>query len=206
MSNQTQNLNQNSDSDQNQDENQPLRKEPFSLMTVKTLLAVLLFAGIGTIIFGGGYIIMRYALFETEEISAITNKLEYKQGEIVELTVKNSFNKEQEIYFSDIERFNHLKLENNWEPVKQVWCPCQSHCYEERVGIIIKAESQSKYEWDQMESWCTNNPAWYNRQEISNQVEPGKYRFRIEVDEIGIIYSNEFINGKFTKMKNMDLS
>ena len=92
-----------------------------------------------------------------------------------------------------MEKFNHLKLENNWEPVKQVWCPCQSHCYEEKVSNIIKAKSQSKYQWDQTESYCTNNPAWYNRQMISDQVEPSKYRFRIEVDEIGIIYSNEFI-------------
>ena len=171
------------------------KKEPFSLMTVKTLLAILLFTGMAVIIIGGGYIIMRYSLFETEEISVTTSKLEYKQGEIVELTIRNSFNKEQGIYFSDpfVEKFNHLKLENNWEPVKQVWCPCQSHCYEEKVSNIIKAKSQSKYQWDQTESYCTNNPAWYNRQMISDQVEPSKYRFRIEVDEIGIIYSNEFI-------------
>ena len=70
------------------------KKEPFSLMTVKTLLAILLFTGMAVIIIGGGYIIMRYSLFETEEISVTTSKLEYKQGEIVELTIRNSFNKE----------------------------------------------------------------------------------------------------------------
>ena len=191
MSNKTKNLNQNSNQRKNQKRSS--KKEPFSLMTVKTLLAILLFTGMAVIIVGGGYIIVRYTLLETEEISAITNKLEYKQGEIVELTIRNSFDKKQKVYFSGIEKFNHLKLENNWEPIKQIWCPCQSHCYEEKVGIIIKAESQLKYEWDQTESWCTNNPAWYNRLEISNQVEPSKYRFRIEVDGTGIIYSNEFI-------------
>ncbi len=172
-----------------------MKKESLSIMTVKTLLAVIIFAGIGTIIIGGGYIIWEYSKI-SGRISVTTSKLEYKQGEMVELIIKNSFDKEQKIYFSDIEKFNHLKLENNWEPIKQVWCPCQSHCYEEKVSIIIKAESQSKYEWDQTESWCTNNPAWYNRQEISNQVESGKYRFKIEVDEVGTIYSNEFIVAK----------
>ena len=171
------------------------KKESIQTITVKTLLAILLFTGMGTIIIGGGYIIMKYTLFETEEILATTNKLKYKQGEIVEITIRNNFNKEQGIYFSDpfVEKFNHLELENNWEPVKQIWCPCQSHCYEEKVSNIIEANGQLKYQWDQTESQCTNNPAWYNRKEISSQVEPSKYRFRIEVDKIGIIYSNEFI-------------
>jgi len=38
-----------------------MKKETLSVMTAKTLLAVLLFAGIGTIIFGGGYIIGEYS-------------------------------------------------------------------------------------------------------------------------------------------------
>jgi len=52
MPNKTENTNQN--------ENQPLKKEPLFFMIIKTLLAVLLFAGIGTIIIGGGYIIGEY--------------------------------------------------------------------------------------------------------------------------------------------------
>ena len=196
MPSKTQNLNQNSN--QNKNQKQLPKKERLSLMIVKTLLAILLFTGMAVIVIGGGYIIVRYTLLETEEMSVTTSKLEYKQGEIIELTIRNSFNKKQVIYFSDpfVEKFNHLKLENNWEPVKQVWCPCQAHCYEEKVSNIIKANGQLKYQWNQTESYCTNNPAWYSRQEISNQVEPSRYRFRIEVDEIGIIYSNEFIIAK----------
>ena len=38
-----------------------MKKESLSVMTVKTLLAVLLFAGIGTIIIGGGYIVWEYS-------------------------------------------------------------------------------------------------------------------------------------------------
>ncbi len=182
-----------------------MKKEPLSIMIVKTLLAVIIFAGLGTIIIGGGWLIGKQdkgkasdkivELVETEKLLATTDKLEYEQGEIIELTIKSSFNKEQGIYFSDpfVEKFNHLKLKNNWEPVKQVWCPCQSHCYEEKVNNIIKAKGQLKYQWDQTESWCTNNPAWYNRKMISNQVESGRYRFRMEAVGIGIIYSNEFI-------------
>ena len=45
---------------QNQNENQSSKKEPFSLMTIKTLLAIFLFVGIGTIIIGGGYIVGEY--------------------------------------------------------------------------------------------------------------------------------------------------
>jgi len=41
--------------------NKKMKKENLSVMTVKILLAVLLFAGIGTIIFGGGYIIWEYS-------------------------------------------------------------------------------------------------------------------------------------------------
>ncbi|MCK5475158.1 MAG: hypothetical protein KAI71_01065 [Candidatus Pacebacteria bacterium] len=193
MPNKTQNSNQNSN--QNKNKKQSPKKERLSLMIVKTLIAILLFTGMAVIVIGGGYIIVKYTLLETEEISVTTSKLEYKQGEIIELTIRNSFNKKQVIYFSDpfIEKFNYLKFENNWEPVKQVWCPCQAHCYEEKVSNIIKANGQLKYQWDQTESYCTNNPAWYSRQEISNQVESSRYRFRIEVDKIGIIYSNEFI-------------
>ena len=45
----------------NKNQKQSFKKEPFSLMTVKTLLAILLFTGIGTIIIGGGYIVGEYS-------------------------------------------------------------------------------------------------------------------------------------------------
>ncbi len=41
--------------------NKKMKKESLSIMTVKTLLAVIIFAGIGTIIIGGGYIIGEYS-------------------------------------------------------------------------------------------------------------------------------------------------
>ena len=43
-----------------------MKKEILSIMTVKILLAVIIFAGMGTIIVGGGYIIGEYSKSETE--------------------------------------------------------------------------------------------------------------------------------------------
>ena len=65
MSNKTQNLNQNSRSNKNQKRSS--KKEPFSLMTVKTLLAILLFTGMAVIIIGGGYIIVRYTIISPDK-------------------------------------------------------------------------------------------------------------------------------------------
>ncbi|MCK5123275.1 MAG: hypothetical protein KAQ87_03975 [Candidatus Pacebacteria bacterium] len=45
------------------------KKEPFSLMTVKTLLAILLFTGMGVIIIGGGYIIGGYYKISNNQIN-----------------------------------------------------------------------------------------------------------------------------------------
>ena len=81
MSNKTQNLNQNSRSNKNQKRSS--KKEPFSLMTVKTLLAVLLFTGMGVIIIGGGYIIVRYTIISPNKIDmSITNPVIETQCEI----------------------------------------------------------------------------------------------------------------------------
>ncbi|MBU1089189.1 hypothetical protein KKF38_00120 [Patescibacteria group bacterium] len=65
MPNQPQNPNQ--DSGQNQE--QLPKKEPFSLMTVKTLLVVLIFTALGTIIIGGGYLIMSMSKTDNSIIS-----------------------------------------------------------------------------------------------------------------------------------------
>ena len=39
-----------------------MKKEPLSIMIVKTLLAVIIFAGVGTIIVGGGWLIGKYGI------------------------------------------------------------------------------------------------------------------------------------------------
>ncbi|MCK5510296.1 hypothetical protein KAI65_01975 [Candidatus Parcubacteria bacterium] len=67
MQNQTQNLNQNLNSEQNQ--NQPPKKEPFSFISVKTLLAILIFMALTAVIIGGWvYVIGNYGKSETDNL------------------------------------------------------------------------------------------------------------------------------------------
>ena len=78
MSNQIQNLNQ--DSEQNY--HQPSKKELFSLTTVKALLVVLIVVALGTIIIGGGVIIMKYCNSEinnkiTEQVNQEKNYYDF---------------------------------------------------------------------------------------------------------------------------------
>ncbi|MCK5320657.1 hypothetical protein KAJ61_04675 [Candidatus Parcubacteria bacterium] len=76
MQNQIQNFNQDSDSDQEQNKNQeqPLKKEPFFLMTLKTPVIVLIFIALGAVIIGGGYLIARYDIAPPSSIDLpITN-------------------------------------------------------------------------------------------------------------------------------------
>ncbi|MCK5475163.1 MAG: hypothetical protein KAI71_01090, partial [Candidatus Pacebacteria bacterium] len=51
----------------NKAQNKPSKKERLSLMTVKTLLAILLFTGMAVIIIGGGYIIVKYTLISPDK-------------------------------------------------------------------------------------------------------------------------------------------
>ena len=81
MPNQIKNLNQNSGQIKNQKRSS--KKEPFSLMTVKTILAILLFTGMGVIIIGGGYIIVKYTIISPDKTDLpITNPVIETQCEI----------------------------------------------------------------------------------------------------------------------------
>ncbi|MCK5061387.1 hypothetical protein KAR28_02460 [Candidatus Parcubacteria bacterium] len=61
MQNQAQNFNQDSDLDQEQNKNQeqPFKKEPFFLMTIKTPLIVLIFIALGAVIGLMGYVLTK---------------------------------------------------------------------------------------------------------------------------------------------------
>ena len=73
-----------------------MKKESLQTTTVKTLLAVLLFAGVGIIIIGGGYIIGEYSKNKAnnkpaeKEITITTDKTKYEQGEEVKITIRNN--------------------------------------------------------------------------------------------------------------------
>ena len=85
-----------------------MKKEPLSIITVKTLLAVIIFTGVGTIIVGGGWLIGNYEkiskpIKSTQQqliegkVTVTTDKTEYEQGETVEITVRN--NKNKSVYY-----------------------------------------------------------------------------------------------------------
>ncbi len=60
MQNQSQNFNQDSDQEQNKNQEQPLKKEHFLFMTLKTHVIVLIFTVFIAIIIGGGVLIMKH--------------------------------------------------------------------------------------------------------------------------------------------------
>ena len=88
-----------------------MKKESLSVMTVKTLLAVVIFAGVGTIIIGGGYIIGEYS----------------KNGTANQIT--KPVNQETENYYDVLEKkcddgkccLRSLKImkENNYKEIDQ---------------------------------------------------------------------------------------
>ena len=130
-----------------------------------------------------------------EEVIITTDKTEYEIGEEVKITIENNSDKEQKIGYPDyfIERFKN----DNWVEVRQVRCPCGALC--DMVGYsFIKPKDKLEFEWDQQESWCSSGSGdWSLSEEISNQVQSGKYRIRsIKVDlnnadDKQTIYSNE---------------
>jgi len=79
-----------------------MKKEPLSIIVVKTLLAVIIFTGVGTIIVGGGWLIGKQGKVSEpiqqqpatkDEVTITTDKTEYEQGETINITVKNDLDK-----------------------------------------------------------------------------------------------------------------
>ncbi len=73
-----------------------MKKESLSVMTVKTFLTVLLFAGIGTIIIGGGYIILEYYK------DGMSDKTKWSEENSGEYLGGNFYKKDGEIYCMDL--------------------------------------------------------------------------------------------------------
>ena len=136
-----------------------MKKEPLSIIIVKTLLAVVIFAGMGTIIIGGGYIIGEYCKNQdnqfvklaVQEVTIATDKTEYERGEEINIVVKN--NKHDKIFYcgaGDLSgwRFNLKKKENgNWKELDKrelfptVWTPSiRELAPNETFSVAIKKE------------------------------------------------------------------
>ena len=175
-------------------------KESLSIITVKTLLAVIIFTGVGTIIVGGGLLIGKYYKNQDnrfikpaiQEVIITTDKTEYEQGEAVKITVENDTDKKVRIYtpLLGIERFDN----DNWVLVNMALGMCGV-----TGGLVyntIEPYNTAEYNWQQEEKSC--NTLVIVSKPISNQVSVGEYRVKSVVmdlynaDNKQTIYSNEF--------------
>ncbi|MCK5123358.1 MAG: hypothetical protein KAQ87_04415 [Candidatus Pacebacteria bacterium] len=115
-----------------------MKKESLSAVFVKTLLAVLLFAGIGTIIIGGGYIIWEYG----------KNKAENKIAEPVN----------QETYYQklaeDCEKFKKSKFVTDYD------CCLQSVEIMQKGNFKLASESICPDGFQINSLWCGGAYSW----------------------------------------------
>jgi len=106
-------------------------------------------------------------------VSLATDKIEYKEGENVNLIIKNNINKEIIIcgpsYF--VEKFDNGK----WTEIKRRVCPCEFNC-KLAAYFILQLNETMEYNWDQMETWCTDHTRISKT--VSKQVPVGKYRIK----------------------------
>ena len=127
-------------------------------------------------------------------IIIITNKIEYIQGEIVYITIKN--NLEQKIMIRDV--FNGIeKYENgNWVNIwnsSEYKCSCDSTCY---FGEIPELNSYDNmiFEWNQkMWTYCHPEASFFGLKDSTFMLAPrGHYRIFVKTDNEATTYSNEF--------------
>ena len=166
------------------------QRKSLQVTTVKTLLAILLFTGMGTIIIGGGYIISKHyknttnnqPILLSENISLVTDKTEYQTGEEVKLTIENNLDEEIEFYVVVAEKFNN----NKWEEIR-FDIECLGLCM--KIQTVINPKNNKSFLWDQKDN-------------IGSQIIGGKFRFKIGIWDnawnsnglppIFNYYSNEF--------------
>ncbi|MCK4799751.1 hypothetical protein KAS31_02125 [Candidatus Parcubacteria bacterium] len=194
-----------------------MKKESSSIITVKTLLAVVIFTGLGTIIIGGGYLIGGHYKNVTEnritksivkEVTITTDKTEYEKGEEINIVVKN--NKQDKIFHcgaGDLSgwRWNLKKKENeNWKELDgkelfpTVWTPpIRELAPNETFSVAVKKEVIEK--------------------PINSGIYKIGFKFFLTLDknlenirencwerESNIIYSNEFIIKEKVKDETAD--
>lgn len=177
---------------------QPVRSLK-DLKSKKLLLVVIALTAVGLMV-GGINIVVRLKtpppvtpLTSTpRQVAIITDKLEYKQGKPIRITVRNGLD-ESVWYLGDlcdpqccgVERLK----DDNWEPVEKILC-----ILPERGFIIspqkLEAGKEFSQEWEQMKR------AKYDTHTF---IEPGEYRISFSYGskessyEENIIYSNVFI-------------
>ena len=140
-----------------------MKKESLSVITIKTLLAVVIFTGIGTIIIGGGYLIGDYYKNKSgdqsikrvvQEVTITTDKIEYDLKEYtIKVTIKNNSNKTivyQAPYICadaslGLEKF----VDNNWksDSFPSAWCVAKNKTLNSGSTITIAVELDHSEEY-----------------------------------------------------------
>jgi hypothetical protein len=188
---------------------------------MKLLISRLIIGLMIMVLPSGGLI--KSAIAESASISMVTDETRYVRSEIIKLLIKNNLDipvwyidyPQQELIFWTIERFK----ENNWYSIgfnlpiidegKEV---CRLAMYERPIGFVTELRPKSNlfYEWNQ--KICM--PKIVSDSNEPEMIERGRYRFAlhysldtvksenvkiepwkrpIELGEIKVAYSNEFI-------------
>ena len=110
-----------------------------------------------------------------EEVSITTDKMEYEQGEMVEIKIKNDLDKEL-VFGLSIESFDS----SNWSKiVEDVRCNCNfQNCG--KMELRVKANSERTRFWNQESGLCDDLPLGQ------------KLRIEMTYGSFKTIYSNEF--------------
>jgi len=95
------------------------KKEPMSVNLSKLVLAVSIIVSLGALFGAVGYLVSQQGIIMTtnplveKEITIMTDKTEYEQGEIVKITVRNSLN--EAVCFESCNTYYFQKKNWTWE-------------------------------------------------------------------------------------------
>ncbi|MCK4591991.1 hypothetical protein KAT63_00955 [Candidatus Parcubacteria bacterium] len=164
-----------------------MRKESLSLMTIKTLLAVIIFAGMGTIIIGGGYIIGEY--YKNTENEVVITPANYNQEtknyyNLLEKNCKNSENRYQknQCYTITIQKISETDPEKAVKlcEIDALLILSKNDCYAmiaERISSTCFTEVYNKalmicdkIERDKLRKSCKENCKLHHEQEKENNI------------------------------------
>ncbi|MCK5466674.1 hypothetical protein KAI56_04260 [Candidatus Parcubacteria bacterium] len=111
-----------------------------------------------------------------EEISITTDKMEYEQGEVIDVIIKNNFS--EKIFISNpiVEK----KVNDNYVPLRGsivFWFECG--VTDGLMYIPFIPSKTVRYQWDQKEKWCSVD--FSDRNVYLEKVLPGKYRIKSEI-------------------------
>lgn len=177
-------------------EHPPKKKMETRRWLVPAMIIIILFLLVGVGYFANTYRHVTGPIAIPSPVLGVTintDKTEYKQGGIVEITVKNvTGDTEMKICnpFYTVEKLD----DQEWVSIRRLLCPCGALC-KQAAYTVLDPTKATKYEWKQKEEWCDDSTK--NLTTVSQQVQTGKYRIKSYVGpmeaECREIYSDEFI-------------